>query len=401
MDRKPVQDMNAYAKNSSIFSSNMKRSESELNFEEFLKPVIDSEIGVDKNRSSKDGRIGGIRVCGETDMLFEEVCAGDLNMSFRYRDTLNSFSSCDGFKDNPVWTQNLTPKHCSISATIDSQSSICGPASSCLTFGYTGTGSAGSPTSAHKPKGADNQAQGAISGSSSDDDMELEAGSCEQSTDPLNLKRLRRMVSNRESARRSRKRKQAHLVDLESQDSGGDVNELTVSNCPGKVDLLRGENSSLYKQLTDTSQQFDEAVTDNRVLKSDVENLRVKVKLAEDMVAQGSLTCSLNHLLQSYSGPFNTHNPCRVPNVPPTIAVRGDEAPYVDMSVSGQMSALGLENGDTHNSNIKNRLNGSPPPLQRIASLEHLQNRIGSEAISCMSNIWQLESHVSSVSKPI
>lgn len=70
------------------------------------------------------------------------------------------------------------------------------------------------------------------------------------------------MVSNRESARRSRRRKQAHLQDLESQ-----------------VEQLRGENNSLYKHLTDANQQFTDAVTDNRVLKSDVETLRIKVNL--------------------------------------------------------------------------------------------------------------------------
>ena len=48
--------------------------------------------------------------------------------------------------------------------------------------------------------------------------------------------------------------------------------------CPWKqVDQLRGENASLFKQLTDANQQFTTAVTDNRILKSDVEALRVKV----------------------------------------------------------------------------------------------------------------------------
>ncbi|MCL7042946.1 hypothetical protein MKW94_000929, partial [Papaver nudicaule] len=70
---------------------------------------------------------------------------------------------------------------------------------------------------------------------------------------------ISRKVSNRESARRSRRRKQAHLVDLELQ-----------------VDQLRGENASLYKQFNSADHQFKEAATDNRVLRSDVEALRVK-----------------------------------------------------------------------------------------------------------------------------
>ena len=40
---------------------------------------------------------------------------------------------------------------------------------------------------------------------------------------------------------------------------------------------LRLENANLFKQLTDASQQFREADTNNRVLKSDVEALRAKV----------------------------------------------------------------------------------------------------------------------------
>ncbi|XP_039688050.1 bZIP transcription factor RISBZ4 [Medicago truncatula] len=67
-------------------------------------------------------------------------------------------------------------------------------------------------------------------------------------------------VSNPKSARRSRRRKQAHLFELESQ-----------------VGKLKLENATLYKQFTDASQQFHEADTNNQVLKSDVEALRAKV----------------------------------------------------------------------------------------------------------------------------
>lgn len=56
--------------------------------------------------------------------------------------------------------------------------------------------SVGSPTSAAKPIAGDNQARGAESGSSGDqsdeDDFEIEAGPCGDSTDPLDIKRIRR-----------------------------------------------------------------------------------------------------------------------------------------------------------------------------------------------------------------
>jgi septal ring factor EnvC (AmiA/AmiB activator) len=70
-----------------------------------------------------------------------------------------------------------------------------------------------------------------------------------------------RMLSNRESARRSRRRKQAHLSELETQ-----------------VSQLRVENSKLMKGLTDVTQTFNDASVENRVLKANIETLRAKVK---------------------------------------------------------------------------------------------------------------------------
>ncbi|KAK1315970.1 Basic leucine zipper 9 [Acorus calamus] len=171
-----------------------------------------------------------------------------LNFSFSDRDTLTSYSTGAQLSSpGMMWSQSHTPRQLSISGTMDSQSSIC----------------VGTPTSSLKPKGGDGQARGATSGSSRDqsdeDSLDIEGGPCEQSTDVVDLKRMRRKVSNRESARRSRSRKQAHLADLEMQ-----------------VDQLRGENATLYKQLTDANQQFTDAATDNRVLKSNVEALRLK-----------------------------------------------------------------------------------------------------------------------------
>ncbi|CAI0376296.1 unnamed protein product [Linum tenue] len=125
------------------------------------------------------------------------------------------------------------------------------------------------------------------------------------------------MVSNRESARRSRRRKQAHLAELELQ-----------------VEQLTGENATMYKQLSDAAQQYREAGTNHRVLKSGVEALRAKVKLAEDMVARGSFTCSMNMLLQNTPPQVmnnhvnlnhHHHHHRMAANVSPSITVRGGE----------------------------------------------------------------------------
>ncbi|KAI3957552.1 hypothetical protein MKX01_001911 [Papaver californicum] len=114
---------------------------------------------------------------------------------------------------------------------------------------------------------------------SDDDDLEGETDMTDN-MDPTDVKRVRRMLSNRESARRSRRRKQAHLSELE-----------------GQVAQLRLENSSLLKRLTDTNHKYTEAAVDNRVLKADVETVRAKVKMAEETVKR--MTGLSNPLFQA------------------------------------------------------------------------------------------------------
>ncbi|KAI3967945.1 hypothetical protein MKX01_027128 [Papaver californicum] len=387
MDRKPLETNPKHVETSSIFGgSNMKRSASELDFEEFLRPITTTNDIISSHHHPYQDQ--GF---GSSD--FSNFCFDDHQLKHN-QEKMNPYSNGGGGglvggTDSFLWaSQNVAHhKFITISPTMDSQSSICGPPSSGITFGYTtATGSAGSPASVHNPStGGDAQGVGATSGSSSreqsdDDDVEIEGGSCGQSMDNVDVKRIRRKVSNRESARRSRRRKQAHLVDLELQ-----------------VDQLRGENASLYKQFNGADHQFKEAATDNRVLRSDVEALRVKVKLAEDMVARGSLTCSLHHLLQNYSNspqpPSITNNIPRVSDITANLGMQGDEvSSYVGMQNSMQISNIGLDGvNNTHNgNNTKNRMNrnNNAPPLQRIASMEFLQNTIVNEALSCLSEIW-------------
>ncbi|XP_042484206.1 probable N6-adenosine-methyltransferase MT-A70-like [Macadamia integrifolia] len=72
------------------------------------------------------------------------------------------------------------------------------------------------------------------------------------------------------------------IKELQKSKTGEEL--LDLIHCPtakettvtAKVDQLRGGNASLYKQLSDANQQFHEAATDYRVLKSDVEALTVK-----------------------------------------------------------------------------------------------------------------------------
>ncbi|GAU15712.1 hypothetical protein TSUD_307220 [Trifolium subterraneum] len=201
----------------------------------------------------------------------------------------------------------------------------------------------GSPVSANKPNSRENHTKGNTSDSSDPSNEDDELGPSEQSTNPLDIKRLRRKVSNCLSARRSRQRKHAHLSELES-----------------KVEKLKLENATLYKQFTDTSQQFHEADTNNRVLKSDVEALRAKVKLAEDMVTRSSFTTSINnqflHNQYQLSTPpqLSATNIRRMPHVSPTINVQqGNGASYGGVAVGEHNSNLvGFGNLDMSNFDV-------------------------------------------------
>ncbi|KAL1558841.1 light-inducible protein CPRF2-like [Salvia divinorum] len=131
------------------------------------------------------------------------------------------------------------------------------------------------------------QVRSTSSGSSGDqsDDDEGETGAT-QNMDPADAKRMRRMISNRESARRSRRRKQAHMSERETQ-----------------VSQLKVENATLLKRFTDINQKYNESAVDNRVLKADVETLRAKVKMAEESVKRVTGLNSLFHAMSEISTP--------------------------------------------------------------------------------------------------
>ncbi|KAM1032101.1 hypothetical protein ACFX13_036590 [Malus domestica] len=123
---------------------------------------------------------------------------------------------------------------------------------------------------------------------SDDDDLEGDI-EINENMDPSGVKRARRMLSNRESARRSRRRKQAQMSELETQ-----------------VGQLRVEHSGLLKRLTDVNQKYDNAAVDNRILRADIETLRAKVKMAEESVKR---VTGINPLLLAMSNVANAGMP--------------------------------------------------------------------------------------------
>ncbi|GFY90691.1 bZIP transcription factor family protein [Actinidia rufa] len=217
------------------------------------------------------------------------------------------------------------------------------------------------------------------SGEQSDDDEAEGETDTTQNRDPTDAKRVRRMLSNRESARRSRRRKQAHLTELETQ-----------------VSQLRVENSSLLKRLTDISQKYNESAVDNRVLKADVETLRAKVKMAEETVKR---VTGLSPLFQAMSemstmtmpsfadSPSDTSADAAVPvqDVPNQhfyqSATNSHVSNHDPRIQNGFMDNLSADDVQQNPSNAGNKM-GRTDSMQRVASLEHLQKRIRGGASS-------------------
>ncbi|KAL9263202.1 Basic leucine zipper 43-like protein [Drosera capensis] len=96
-----------------------------------------------------------------------------------------------------------------------------------------------------------NPQQSSLSSNSTSDEAD------EQQQSIINERKQRRMISNRESARRSRMRKQRHLDELWSQ-----------------VLWLRNENHHLIDKLNDVSDSHDRVVKENVVLKEQTAELR-------------------------------------------------------------------------------------------------------------------------------
>ncbi|XP_065017048.1 basic leucine zipper 63-like isoform X3 [Musa acuminata AAA Group] len=211
-------------------------------------------------------------------------------------------------------------------------------------------------------------ASGSTTHLSDDDELEEEADTT-KNADGVHMKRMKRMLSNRESARRSRRRKQEHLNELEAQ-----------------VSQLRVENSSLLKRLTNMNEKYNEAAADNRVLKADVETLKAKVKMAEDTL--GRVTGKSPPLSRALS-PFSTINmPCTGNSssdaTSDTAVVIQDSPTHFSQALAHdkksntcllELASASLIKDVTHGTAARGKRNRAAS-MKRVASLENLQNRI-------------------------
>lgn len=211
--------------------------------------------------------------------------------------------------------------------------------------------------------------------SGSSDDEEAEGEINMNGDNPTDAKRVRRMLSNRESARRSRRRKQAHLTELETQ-----------------VSELRGENSSLLKRLTDVTQKFNNSAVDNRILKADVETLRAKVKMAEETVKRFTGSNPVFNAMSEVSsmGMSLFDGSPSESSADASVPVQEDPNNHFFQPLSNNlMSSHDMRGANNRSGSIissaesvqKNTAAGGNKigrtnSLPRVASLEHLQSRI-------------------------
>ncbi|KAM7251493.1 hypothetical protein ACFE04_023376 [Oxalis oulophora] len=203
------------------------------------------------------------------------------------------------------------------------------------------------------------------------DDDEAEGENETGNGKPTDVKRVRRMLSNRESARRSRSRKQAHITELETM-----------------VSQLRSDNSSLLKRYADISQKYNDSLVDNRILKADVETLRTKVKMSEDAVKRITGVNSPFHMMPHMSimgvAPFNdTSADAAVPVQDgrrhlfyQPVATNNPVIPIHNLGVNNNLTGISAVRTSQQISAGVNTKMGRTASLQRVASLEHLQKRI-------------------------
>ncbi|URE34791.1 ocs element-binding factor 1 [Musa troglodytarum] len=134
------------------------------------------------------------------------------------------------------------------------------------------------------------------SGTSSGSSLLQNSASEEDRQAVMDQKRQKRMKSNRESARRSRMRKQKHLNDLAAQ-----------------ICQLRKENSQILTSLSLTTQHFFAVETENSVLRTRMMELSSRLQSLDEILhclngsntISNGLFCDSNQIDNSSITPWN------------------------------------------------------------------------------------------------
>ncbi|XP_059647653.1 bZIP transcription factor 44-like [Cornus florida] len=106
------------------------------------------------------------------------------------------------------------------------------------------------------------------SGASSGSSLLQNSGSEEDLQQLMDQRKRKRMISNRESARRSRMRKQKHLDDLR-----------------GELGLLRKENNQIITSMSVTTQHYMSIESDNSVLRAQVAELSHRLEALNEIIS--------------------------------------------------------------------------------------------------------------------
>lgn len=106
------------------------------------------------------------------------------------------------------------------------------------------------------------------SGTSSGSSFLQNSGSEEDLQQLMDQRKRKRMISNRESARRSRMRKQKHLDDLMAQ-----------------VSTLRKENNQILTSMNVTTQHYLNVEAENSILRAQISELSHRLESLNEIIA--------------------------------------------------------------------------------------------------------------------
>ncbi|KAD1462635.1 hypothetical protein E3N88_42805 [Mikania micrantha] len=111
--------------------------------------------------------------------------------------------------------------------------------------------------------------------------------------DLMDQRKRKRMQSNRESARRSRMRKQKHLDDLTDQ-----------------INQMKKDNAQILTTINVTTQQFVHVDADNSVLRAQIGELSQRLDYLNEIInlMNNSSNCATNHCTNDVNGLFEIEN---------------------------------------------------------------------------------------------
>ncbi|CAN4112395.1 unnamed protein product [Withania somnifera] len=129
---------------------------------------------------------------------------------------------------------------------------------------------------------------GTSSGSGSGSSFLQNSGSEEDLQQLMDQRKRKRMISNRESARRSRMRKQKHLDDLMAQ-----------------VSTLRKENNQILTSMNVTTQHFLNVEAENSILRAQLSELSHRLESLNEIIAFLDANNNCHGLVMDQNEPYS------------------------------------------------------------------------------------------------